>query len=266
MKDIFKFSRQPQFDHPTLIVGWQEDAGRISPTVIEYINKKVKAKTFCEVEPTGFFSLAGVVVENDFAHFPESKFYFGDRSDLVIFKSNEPRFERFSFLSAISDFAQHYCHIKELYTINGTISSMAHTDPRRVMAVFNQPEFRRKWQGYGLKDMDWKGPPAINSYLLWIAQRKGIPGVSLWTEVPFYLATGEDFQAIKLTLSSLDKKLKLGLDLQELDEKIKQQNTRIDRLRKADADINRYIKMLENNLTLSREQQIQLTSKVTEVL
>jgi len=54
--------------------------------------------------------------------------------------------------------------------------------------------------------MNWKGPPAINSYLLWVAKKRDIPGVSLWAEIPFYLAVGEDFQAIKIGLSFLDKK------------------------------------------------------------
>ncbi len=266
MKNIFKFSERPKLENPSLIVCWEADCGKLSPKVIEYLNKKIKCKSFCEIEPEGFFSLAGVAIENNIAQFPESKFYYSQKNDLVIFKGSKPQIERYRFLDAIADFAQSYCKIKDLYTISGTISPIAHTNPRRISAVFNQRQIQEEHRGYGLQDLNWEGPPAINSYLLWVAKNRGIPGASLWPEIPFYLAAGEDFQAIKLILSFLDKKFNLGLDFGELNEKIRDQNIKIDRLRDEDSEINKYIGMLESELSLSEEEQMKLTMKVTEVL
>jgi len=100
MKDIFKFSEQPQFENPSLIVGWNEDAGRLSPKVIDYLNRQTKGKSFCEIEPAGFFPLGAVAIENNVAQFPESKFYYSQKDNLVIFKGNEPQFARHRFLNA----------------------------------------------------------------------------------------------------------------------------------------------------------------------
>ncbi|NVL91238.1 MAG: PAC2 family protein [Desulfobacterales bacterium] len=266
MKNIVKFLEQPQFENPSLIVCWDEDAGKLSPQVIEYLNRKIKTRSFCEIEPTGFFSLGGVAIENNVAQFPEDRFYYSRGGNLVIFKGNEPSFERYRFLNAILDVAEHYCKVKELFTINGTISATAHTDRRRVLAVFNQETFWKKLRGYGLESMNWQGPAAISSYLLWVARIRGIPGASLWTEIPFYLAASEDFQAIKLILSFLDKRFNLGLDLQELDEQIIKQNTKIARLREEDSEIDRYIGVLESGLSLSEAEQTELIKAVTEVL
>ena len=266
MKNILKFSGQPKFENPSLIVGWKDDAGKLSPKVIEYLNKKIKSKSFCEIEPVSFFSLGGVAIENNIAQFPESKLYCSERNDLVIFKGSEPRFERYRFLNAISDLARHHLKIKELYTISSTVSPTAHTSPRSVSAVFNNRQIQEKLRGYGLEDMNWEGPPAINSYLLWIAKNRGIPGVSLWPQIPFYLAAGEDFQAVKVTLSFLDKRFNLDLDFAELDEEIKNQNTKIEKLREEDSEIDKYIGMLENELPLSEAEQLELTMKVTELL
>ena len=266
MKSIFRFSERPKFENPSLIVGWEQDNGKLSPKVIEYLNKKFKSKSFCEIEPMDFFSLAAVSIENDVAQFPEGKFYYSRRNDLVIFKGDEPRFERYRFLNAIADLAQSYCKIKELYTISATISPIAHTSPRQISAVFNQHQIQQKLRGYGLQNLNWQGPPAISSYLLWVAKNRGIPGVSLWPEIPFYLAAGEDFQAIKLTLSFLDKKFNLGLDLAELDENIRDQDIKIAELREEDSEINKYIGMLESELPLSEAEQVELTMKVTELL
>ncbi len=266
MKKNFRFSEQPEFENPSLIVGWEPDSGKLSTKVIEYLNEKLKTKSFCEIEPVSFFSFAGVAIENDIAQFPECKFYYSRINNLVIFKGSEPRFERYRFLNAIADLVQHDIKIKELYTISSTISPTAHTSPRQISAVFNQRQIQEKHRGYGLQDMNWQGPPAISSYLLWIAKNRGIPGVSLWPQIPFYLAAGEDFQAIKSTLSFLDKKFNLGLDLRELDEKISDQNIKIDRLREEDSEIDKYIGMLEGELSLSEEEQVELTMKVTELL
>jgi len=266
MENIFKFSERPRFENPSLIVGWEQDSGRLSPKVIDYLNKKMNGSSFCEIEPTGFFSLAGVAIENNIALFPENKFYYCQRNNLVIFKGDKPRFERYKFLNAIADLAQHDFKIKELYTISGTISPTAHTSPRQISAVYNQREFQKSLRGCGLEDMNWEGPPAISSYLLWIAKNRGIPGASLWPQIPFYLAASEDFQAIKMTLSFLDKKFNLGLDFAELNEEIKNQNTKIEVLREEDSEIDKYIGMLEAELALSEDEQVELTMKVTEIL
>ena len=175
MKDLFKFSRQPKFESTSLIVGWQRDAGKIAPAVIDFLNEKMSGQKFCEIKPAGFFSLGGVTIEDNIAQFPESKFYCGQRKDLVIFKSDEPQYHRYQFLQALLDVTEHYCKIKEFYTISGTPSFTAHTTPRRILTVFNQPEFQKRLRGYGLVDMDFEGPPAISSYLLWVAKKEEFP-------------------------------------------------------------------------------------------
>ena len=114
--------------------------------------------------------------------------------------------------------------------------------------------------------MTWEGKPAISSFLLWVAQRKGVPGVSLWTQIPFYLAAGEDFQAIKLTLSFLDRRFNLELDFKNLDEQIDEQNKKIEQLRQEEPETNRHIATLESGLSLSEEEQFELIKAVTEFL
>ena len=40
MTDLFRFYRQPELQNPSLIVGFSEDAGRLAPKVIDYLNEK----------------------------------------------------------------------------------------------------------------------------------------------------------------------------------------------------------------------------------
>jgi proteasome assembly chaperone (PAC2) family protein len=267
MKEIVKMHSQPELENSSLIVGWQQDAGKLGPKVIEYLNKHIKAKNFCEIEPVSFFPLGGVAIENDIAQFPVSKFYAGDeRKDLVIFESTQPPYGRYRFLNSVLHVSEHYCKIKELYTVSGTISPIAHSAPRRLLAVFNQLEFQRSLRRYGLEDMTWEGPPAINSFLLWLAQKRGIQGASLWPEVAFYLAATEDPKAAKVVLSFFNRRFDLGLDFTALDLKIKDQGEKLAQLRREELQIDRYIRTLEIGLSLDEEEQIRLARTVTEFL
>ncbi len=114
--------------------------------------------------------------------------------------------------------------------------------------------------------MTWEGPPAISSYLLWLAKRRDIPGISLWPEIPFYLAAGEDSAVTKLVLSFLDRRFSLGLDLGELDSDIGNQNEKIAQLREQNTEINEYINRLESGLSLNEEEQVRLARAVYELL
>jgi len=257
---------QPEFENASLIVGWQEDAGKLGPKVIDYLNKHIRGKCFCEVEPEKFFPLGRVAIDNDIAQFPTSRFYAGARKDLVIFESNQPPRERFRFLNTILDVGQYYCKVNELYTVSGTIAPIAHTTPRRLMAVFNQVEFQRKLRSDELEDMTWEGLPAINSFLLWLAQRRNISGVSLWPEVSFYLAATEDPKAVKSVLSFFNGRFNLGLDFEEVDSQIKAQGEKLALLRRENPEIDKYIRTLEVGLSLNEEEQLKLAQGVTEFL
>lgn len=257
---------QPKLENASLIVGWQEDAGKLGPKVIDYLNKHVRGKCFCEIEPEKFFPLGGVAIDNDIARFPISRFYAGTRNDLVIFESNQPVHERYQFLNSVLDVGQYYCKISELYTVCGTIVPIAHTTPRRLLAGFNQPELQRRLRQHGLDDMTWEGPPAINSYLLWLAQKRGIAGVSLWPQVAFYLAATEDPKAIKSVLSFFNARFDLGLDFGGLDSQINAQGEKLALLRRENPEIDKYIRTLEVGLSLSEEEQFKLAQGVTEFL
>ena len=266
VREIFRFSAQPELENPSLIVAWKNDAGGLSREVVGCLNRAIGAKSFCELDPVRFFSLGGVTIEKNVAGFPEGKFYCGRRNDLVIFEGDEPELERHEFLNALTDLARDHLKIRDLYTIGGTVSAIAHTGSRGLLAVFNQTKFRERLAGPGLEDMTWEGPPAVSSYLLWVAARRGIPGVSLWPQVPFYLAVGQDFKAAKVTLSFLDERFDLGLDFGPLDDRIDDQDKTISRIREDDPDVDKYISMLESELSLAPEERVELTEKIAGAL
>ena len=154
-----------------MVVGWSEDAGKLGQKAIHYLNSKLGGREFGEIELADFFPLGGVSIEGDIAQFPESKFYCCQEKNLVIFKSNPPRSEWYKFLNSVLDVAEHYCHIKELYTIGGMVSLSPHTARRELLAIVNSPEMKKALSHYDLAmDMDYETRrgqrPTLSSFLL----------------------------------------------------------------------------------------------------
>lgn len=257
----------PNLQNPSLIVGWQtQDVGRLGSGVINFLNKKLGGEEVGRIKPVDFFSLGGVRIENDVARVPESKFFACKKNNLLLFRSDEPKDEWYRFLDSVLDVAQYSCKMKDLYTVNGNPSLIPHTMPRRILTVFNQQEFGRDVEKYGLLGMYYEGPPAMSSFLLWVAKRRNIPGASIWVDIPFYLAPLKDPLAQKKVLEFFNQKFNLKIDLRELDLEIRDQNEKIARLREKDSEINRYFNLLESGIGLDGEEQLKLAKQIYELL
>ena len=271
MKELFKFSRQPELRNPSLVIGWSVDASSLGAKVTDYLIRKLKGQTFCEIEPVEFFSLGGVTIENDLVQISESKFYACPENDLVVFKSAAPSHEWYKFLNLILDIAQNYCHVKELYTVGGMISLGAHTAPREFFGTLNSPELKKTLSPYRLtRELNYETPPGqrptLNSFLLWTAKRRNIPGANLWVPIPFYLVAADDPRAQKRVLEFFNHRFDLQVDFGDLDEEIRKQNEKIARMRTNFPEIDKYISKLESNIRLSEGENEELVRQVEELL
>ena len=270
-KAPLKLSWQPELQSPSLVVGWSADTGKLGAKVTDYLNRKLGGQSFGEIEPVEFFPLGGVTIEDDLVQFPESKFYACPKNDLVVLKSTPPSHEWYKFLNLILDTAEHYCHVKEIHIIGGMVSLSAHTTPRELLATFNSPELKKALNQYNLgREFDYETPPgqspALNSFLLWAAKRRNIPGVNLWVPIPFYLVAANDPKAQRRVLDFFNQRFDLGIDFSDLDEEIRQQNQAIDELRNSFPDIDESIRRLESNLRLSVEENQKLVEEIEKFL
>jgi proteasome assembly chaperone (PAC2) family protein len=266
-----KIYREPELRQSSLVLGWSEDIGNLGRKATGYLNRKLKGQEFAEIEPEAFFPLGGVAIEGNLARFPESKFYACQEYELVVFQSNSPGAEWYKFLNSVLDVAEQHCRVKELYLLGAMVSFSAHTAPRQLLAVVNSAEMKEVLSQYDLaRDMDYQTQPGerptLNSFLLWIAKERNIPGVSLWVPIPFYLAAMEDAQAQKKILSFLNERLDLEIDFSDLDREVREQKEQLAQLRSRFPQIDDYINRLESNLMLSEEENGELIKKIEDFL
>lgn len=267
----FRLFAKPEAESSTLVISWNQDAGRLGPSVVEYLKRKLEGQDFAEISPEGFFSLGGVTVEDDVARFPESKFYWFTGRNLFILESDIPQHDWYQFLSLVLDIAEKYGKVKEIYTIGGMVSAAAHTMPRTLLSVVNSPEMKKTLGHYDLvSDMNYETlgsqRPTFSSFLLWAAKRRGIAGANIWLPIPFYLLSVGDQQACKRVIKFLDSRLELNVDFADINEAAARQNKEIARVRSQLPEIDDYINKLEGNLGLTVEESEKLAREVDEWL
>jgi len=270
-KHPFKVYEKPELPSSSLVVGWNEDAGKLGSKVIDYLYRNLGCIEFAEIEPADFFPLTGVSVKDDVAQFPESRFYYCPQNNLVILKSDPPKAEWHRFLCSILDVAEQYCHAKELYTIGGMVSISAHTTPRELLAIANSPQMKRVLSQYDLAgDFNYETPPGQrptpSSFLIWLAKERNMAGASLWVPVPCYLISTEDPQAWRKAIEFLDIRFSLGIDFEDLDENVAKQNEKIAGVRVSLPEVDNFIRKLESNLVLTPEENEKLIKEMDEFL
>jgi predicted ATP-grasp superfamily ATP-dependent carboligase len=267
----FRLSTKQRFDESSLVVVWEQDVARLGPTIADYLFDELKCRTIGEISPEGFFPLSGVSVENDVAQFPGCKFYSGRNKNLVIFRSDIPRFDWYEFINLVLDVAEKYFKSRHVYTIGGMVLPAAHTAPRTLLPVVNTPEMKKVLERYDVvSDMDYETQdgqrPTFSSYLIWAAKNRGIPGVCIWVPVPFYLMTVEDPEACKKVLELLDKHLKLYMDFSGIENESAEMNRKIEEARRKYPEVDGYISKLEGNLGLTAEEGEKLVKEMDALL
>lgn len=248
------------------MVSWNPDVAGLGATVTGHLKKAIEAQECGEIEPVGFFALSGVAIERDVVQFPSSKLYFSHGHEVLILESTQPQRRHYEFLNLILDVAQSF-KVKQVCTIGGMASGIAHSAKRRVFTVVNRPGLKKEMAKLGLEtEMFYQGPPSISSFLLWVARSRGIDGVSLWQEMPFYLATVGDWRATKTMVELLDKGLDLHAGADGLDREANSQESRIELLRQRSSEIDVFIRRLETGGELTQDEVQKLAGEVAEFL
>lgn len=271
MTDHLRFHWQPRLKHSSLVVGWSDDAGRLGGGVVDYLNRKLGGRMFCEIEPVQFFPLGGVTVDDDGVQFPESKFSACSRGNLATFKSNPPAAEWTKFASLIVNLGEQHCDMREIHAISGMVTLSAHTVPRQLVATYNTAEFKAELQSYDLVgNVDYETPPGqrptLNTVLLWAAKRRNIPGLGLWVPVPFYLAGLDDPLGRRRVIEFYNQRFGLEMDLTDLDDEVRSQFVRLAEARSNSPEIEESISKLESNQPLSEDESLRLINDVERVL
>jgi predicted ATP-grasp superfamily ATP-dependent carboligase len=254
-----------------LVAGWRGDSARLGAGVIEYLRGALQCREGGRIALEPFFSFDGVNVENHLIRFPENRLYTGTGARALLFLGDPPHYQWYDYLNAIIDQARQVAEVGVLFTLGCMFSLSFHKQPREILMVFNSETAKKRFaSGRPERSIDYQTPPdqkpTLNSYLLWVARRNNIPGVSLWVPVPFYLAPVGDRYAEKMIITFFNEKLDWRVDVSDLDREVRGQHAAIDRLRGDNKEVDDYLTRLECSRDLTEEENLKLMKAVEEGL
>jgi len=239
---IFKRIKTKKTD---LIACWP-GIGNIGITAVDTLRGQVQAEEFGEIEPWDFFYPQKVSIKKGFLEelkFPRSRFYFKKvgRKGLIFFIGEEQAMEgedvyakgkkAYEMANLVLDVAEQF-GCQRVYTSGAAVAPVHHTMRPKVWAVSNKKELLDEIERYKntilmskIEGVDNQGSiTGLNGLLLGVAKKRGLEGICLMGEIPFYL---QAFplpypKASKSVLEVLSRILGIGLDLSQFDNYVTQ--------------------------------------------
>ncbi len=218
---------KPELIAPYIMIGLKGwlNAGEVSTGSIDYLRRKLGARSFASIEPTGFYIYQipsspveqttrplvrikeGLVKKLDL---PRNEFFFwksGAAHDLILFLGVEPNLDWPAYAQAIVDVARQF-QASRIYSLGGIFDQVPHTRQTRIMATVSHPRLKDELKTFA-RFTDYEGPSSFNTMLLTIAREQGIEMAGISARTPLYiqdLNTKACYDLMKnvITLAGLD--------------------------------------------------------------
>jgi proteasome assembly chaperone (PAC2) family protein len=264
------FVEKPRLRRPFLVcgIGGWVDGGEAATESTRYLARKLGAKLFAEIPLARFhiYQVPGQVslrpeirIEDGLLKehvFPQNQFYYWinphSEHDLIIFLGTEPSLNWEEYAGAILDIARQYS-VTRTYLPGGVLDKTPHSREAGVFCACTSAQLKREMEQYGMQSSNYEGPGSFGSTLLYLAQKRRMPLVSLIARATYYpeynIVIPRNPKAIKAIVLRLSGLLRLGLDLSDLDREAGEFEAKLDFMASHNPEFRAYIEELEKEYT-----------------
>ncbi len=217
----------PKLKNPIFIAAWP-GMGEVAYRSALFLKEVLGLKVFAKLETHRYFKPAAVTVEKgvvSMPNVPAGFFYYhkGKNSpDLIIFLGEaQPPLEYAESLSeGIVSFVKKY-KAKLMFTFAAKPEAIDHKAKSAVWVAATNTELLKTFQKNGLKVLTEGQISGLNGIILGVGKKKGLKGVCLLGEIPFYTVQIENPKATASVLEVVSKHLKINLNLSSMVERAK---------------------------------------------
>lgn len=222
--DKLKYSKDIGLVDPIMIAGWP-GMGSVALGAVDYLQRKLDAVKFAEIEVDPLEVIDSVVVEDGVASFaatPKNIFYYSKNPDLIIFKGEAqlPGHEGILLLREVLELAMKF-KVKRIYTGAAFPLPVSHKEMPQVYSAVNKGALKRQFARFGLPSMESGHISGLNGLLLGFAEKEGIDAVCFLATMPQYAISLPNPKASLAIIEVLQKLIGFKLELAELNEYIK---------------------------------------------
>ena len=244
------FDDKPSLKNPVLLMafsGWS-DAAESATEAATYLIKKYSAKRFARIDSEDFFEFSDTrpmvrlnKSQERVIEWPENEFYHfsipSQERDVVVGIGKEPHFKWKSFSYCMLDF------IKQInptitVTMGAFLSATSHLNEVMLVCLANNPELAEK---IGVDLSDYEGPTGIVGVLQSAFQINKIDSISLWGNVPHYLANVKNPKVAYTLLEKFQELSEISLDLETLKSHSEAFSQKVDDAISKDSKLSEYV-------------------------
>ena len=256
------FSEWPTLRKPDMVaayLGWP-DAAQVATGAVSYLINKLHATKFAEIKSDEYYDFATVRPSVNIAsgliqplRMPVNGFYYwqnltGER-DLIIQTGIEPQFKWQSYVEAIADLAKYYS-VHRIYAIGGLFDRIPHTRETHTSGLTNDQTLLVELEKANIEASNYQGPSSIHGLLLNVCAENGIPALSIWGHVPFYIRAESNPMVCLEIVKKITELLQIGADLGELKKAADNLFEMLNKLISANQQMSVFLKALEEQYDL----------------
>jgi predicted ATP-grasp superfamily ATP-dependent carboligase len=251
--DHVTFSQRPPLDHPALVcafTGWN-DGGEAASVAARYLAEQWGAQPIATIDPEEFYDFQvnrpTVRLEQGVSRvieWPKAEFtaVTGRERDVVLFTAPEPNVRWRTFAQTVVGVGREL-GAGLLLTLGAFLTDVPHTRPVPVVGSALDEETAA---GLGLARSQYEGPTGITGVVHDVANRAGLPSVSLWAAVPHYLPAAPNPKAALALVRRASALLGVPVDAVRLAEASAAWETTVVQLVEQSDELGEYVGRLES--------------------
>ena len=229
--------------------GWN-DAGEAASTAVQTLRDQLELVAIADLEPEDYFDYQfnrPVVAVDDSGdrvlEWPGVTLYgpIDGGEGIHVLIGTEPSRGWKTFAEETLD-AVNAAGVTAIVFLGAMLADVPHTRPISIFASSENAAVREE---FGLERSSYEGPVGILSVLADVAERSGIPCVSVWASVPHYVHNAPSPKATLALIERLEDFIDVEIDRGSLAEDSAAWESGIDALASDDDDMAAYIAQLE---------------------
>ena len=249
MEKGITFYKEPHLDRPHFIAAWP-GMGNVALRAARFLREKLQAEEFAEIVAGDFFPLSGISIRDnlvDEPRLPRSTFYSRRNrpplKDILIFigDAQPSSGKEYAFANQVMDIAIRF-RVERIYTFAAMPSNIGHKQVPKVWGVATDAKLREILKEFDVQIMWYGHISGLNGSLLGVAKMRGIGGICLLGELPYYATQIENPRASKAVLEVLGNMLDIHIDMTELESLAEY----------TEAEIERYLGQIKEEIQLER--------------
>jgi len=251
--DPLSFLTVPTLNRPMLVLafaGWN-DAGTSATFAAKFLSQRLGAHKFASLDPETFYNFVEQRPQvrlrngereilwpaNDFSYARDARLV----QDVIIGIGVEPHLRWRAYIESILRVVQE-CRVELVVTLGALLADVAYSRPVRLTGTASDPALAQRLH---LSMSRYEGPTGIVGTLHDACRRQGLPAISLWANVPHYIAASPNIKAALALVRRAFTLLDFSADLSDLESAAGDFDRRVANVLASDAKVAEYVRRLE---------------------